>query len=84
MVFFFFLCFVIYIAVVYLLSRVRLFRNPMDCSSSNSSVHGISQARTLEWFPFPSPGGLSDPGIEPSSPALTGGFFTTEPSGKSL
>ena len=78
MVFFFFLCFVIYIAVVYLLSRVRLFRNPMDC------VHGISQARTLEWFPFPSPGGLSDPGIEPSSPALTGGFFTTEPSGKSL
>ena len=31
---------------------------------------------------FPSLGDLSDPGIEPSSPALAGGFFTTEPPGK--
>ena len=30
-------------------------------------------------LPFPSPGDLLDPGIEPISPALTGGFFTTEP-----
>ena len=30
-------------------------------------------------FPFPPPGDLSDPGIEPASPALAGGFFTTEP-----
>ena len=27
-------------------------------------------------LPFPPPGALSDPGIEPASPALTGGFFT--------
>ena len=33
-------------------------------------------------LPFPSPGDLPDPGIEPVSPAFTGGFFTTEPSGK--
>ena len=33
-------------------------------------------------LPFPSPGDLLDPGIEPTSPALTGGFFTTEPPGK--
>ena len=32
--------------------------------------------------PFPSPGDLLDAGIEPMSPALTGGFFTTEPPGK--
>ena len=32
--------------------------------------------------PFPSPGDLSDQGIEPMSPALAGGFFTTEPPGK--
>ena len=35
--------------------------------------------------PFPSPGNLPDPGIEPEcpvAPALAGGFFTTEPSGK--
>ena len=33
-------------------------------------------------LPFPSPGDLPDPGIEPVSPALTGEFFTTEPPGK--
>ena len=32
-------------------------------------------------LPFPSPGDLPDPGIEPTSPALAGGFFTTEPPG---
>ena len=30
-------------------------------------------------LPFPSPGDLPDPGIEPASPALAGGIFTTEP-----
>ena len=33
-------------------------------------------------LPFPSPGDLPGPGIEPVSPALAGGFFTTEPPGK--
>ena len=33
-------------------------------------------------LPFLSPGDLPDPGIEPVSPALEGGFFTTEPPGK--
>ena len=33
-------------------------------------------------FPFPSPGDLPDPGIEPAAPALAGGFFTPEPTGK--
>ena len=55
----------------------------MDCSLPGSSVHGISQARILSQarsgLPFPSPGDHSDPGIEPSSLALAGGFFTTEP-----
>ena len=31
---------------------------------------------------FPSPGDLLNTGIEPGSPALAGGFFTTEPPGK--
>ena len=35
--------------VVYLLNRVQLFHDPMDCSPPGSSVHGISQARMLEW-----------------------------------
>ena len=35
-------------------------------------------------MPFPSPGDLSDPEIEPGSLALADGFFTTEPPGKPL
>ena len=38
----------------------------------NCIVHGLLQARILEWvtFPFSSPGDLSNPGIKPRSPAL--------------
>ena len=48
--------------------------SPMDCSLPGSSVHGILQAGILGGQPFPSPGDLSDPGIEPASPASAGGF----------
>ena len=44
--------------------------DPMDCSLLGSSVHGILQARILEWVAFPSAGDLPDPGIKPGSPAL--------------
>ena len=44
--------------------------DPMACSPPGSSVHGILQARGLEWVPFPSPGDLLKPGIKPGSPAL--------------
>ena len=54
----------------------------MDCSPAGSSVHGISQARILDWLPFPSPGNPPNPGIEATSPALSGGLFTTEPPGR--
>ena len=55
--------------------------DPRDCSPPGSSVLGICQART-HWsgLPFPPPGDLPNPGIEPTSlmsPALAGGFFTT-------
>ena len=53
--------------------------DPMDCSLKGFSVHGIFQARVLEWLPSQD---LHDPGIEPMSPALASGFFTTEPPGK--
>ena len=32
-------------------------------------------------LPFPSPGDLPDPGIEPTSPVWAGRFFTAEPRG---
>ena len=31
--------------------------NPIDCSPPGTPVHGILQARTLGWLPFPSPKG---------------------------
>ena len=37
--------------------------NHIDCSSPGSSVHGILQARILEWVVLPSPGDHPDPGI---------------------
>ena len=58
--------------------------DPMDFSPPGSSVHGISRQEYWSGLPFPSPGDLPDPGIEPVSPALAGGFFTTEPPGKPL
>ena len=44
--------------------------DPMNCSPPGSSVHGTCQARTLEWLPFPSLEGLSDPRIKLMSPSL--------------
>ena len=48
--------------------------NPMDCSLTGSSVHGISQARILEWVAIPSPGDLPDLRIEPAFLALQADF----------
>ena len=39
--------------------------DPMDYSLPGSSVHGILQARILEWLSFPSPGDLPQPQIKP-------------------
>ena len=60
--------------------------DPTDCSPPSSSVHGSFQQEYCSGLPFPTPGHLPDPGIEPTSlgsPALAGGLFTTEPPGKS-
>ena len=51
--------------------------DPMDCSSPDSSVRGISQVRILEWVAIFLSNGTSDPGIELLSLALAGRFFTT-------
>ena len=58
------------------------FCDPKDCSPPGFSVHRIFQAGLLDQVPLPSPGDLPDPGIEPVSPALASGFFTSEPLGK--
>ena len=46
------------------------------CNPVDYTVHGILQARILEWAAFPSPGDLLNPGIERVS-RIAGGFFTS-------
>ena len=60
--------------------------NPMDCSPPGSSVHGILQGY-WSGLPCPPPGDLPDLAIKPESlmsPALAGGFFTTNATWEAL
>ena len=64
---------------------VSILCDPMDRSLPGSSVHGNLQARILEWAAISFSGDLSELGLKPvslTSPALAGGFLTTEPPGK--
>ena len=54
----------------------------MDCNLPGSSIHGFAKQEYWSGLPLLSPRDLPDPGIEPVSPALAGGFFVTEPPGK--
>ena len=59
----------------------------MDCIPPGPMSVGLSRQEYWSGLPFPPPGDLPGPGIElvsSASPALAGGFFTTEPSGKSF
>ena len=56
--------------------------HPMDCSLPGSSVHGILQARLLEWVATPSSRRSSQLRDRTYISGIAGGFFTTEPPGK--
>ena len=56
--------------------------NPVDCSLPSFSIHGILQARILEWVTISFSRDLHNPGIEPRSPALEADALTSEPPGK--
>ena len=47
-------------------------------------VHGILQARILEWIAFPFSGGSSQPSIEPRSPIVQVDSFPAEPQEKPI
>ena len=53
--------------------------DPMDCSPSGSSVHGILQAEYWSRLTLLSPGNLPDPGIERGSPTLQADSVLSEP-----
>ena len=61
---------------------VRALCDPVDCSLPGSPSMEFSRQEYWSELPFPSPGDLPDPGIEPTSPIMATGFFTTEPPGK--
>ena len=67
-----------------LLSHVQLFVTPWTatCQSPLSIVFFRQECRN--GFPFPSPGDLPDPGIEPWSPVLQTDSLLSEPPGKTL
>ena len=63
-----------------MLSDVLLFCDPVACQAA--LYMEFPRQECWSELSFPSPGDLPDPGIEPTSPALAGGFFTTEPPGR--
>ena len=55
---------------------------PTLCDPTDYTVHGILQARMLEWAAISFSKDLPDPGIEPRSPALQVDSLEAEPPGK--
>ena len=66
-----------------LISHVRLFVSPGTVAHQIPLSMVFSRQEYWSGWPCPPPGDLPNPGIELESPALAGGFFTTEPPGKS-
>ena len=54
--------------------------DPVDCSLPGSSM-GFSRQEYWSGLPFPSPGDLPHPGIEPGSSALQADALSSEPPG---
>ena len=63
------------------LSHIRLFLTPRTVTVQASLSMGFPRQEHWRGLPFPPPGDLLHPGVQPKSvpPTLTGGFFNTEP-----
>ena len=66
-----------------LLSRVQLFVTPWTVAHQAPPSMGFTRQEYWSVLPFPSPGDLPNPGIEPRSPTLHADALTSEPPGKS-
>ena len=64
-----------FIVVVFLLSHVRLFCDPMDCGLHRVLCPWDFPGKSTEWVSISFSRGSSWPDIEPVSPTLTGNFF---------
>ena len=65
------------------LSRVRLFATGWTVAYQAPPSMGFSRQECWSGLPFPSPGDLPDPGIEPASPTLQADTLLSEPPGHS-
>ena len=70
------------VVIVQLLDQVQLFVTPWTVVHQAPLSMGFHRQEYWSGLPFPSPGDLPGPGIEPIFPTLTSEFFTTEPAGK--
>ena len=64
------------------LSRVQLFVTPWTVAYQAPQSMGFSRQKYWSGLPFPSPGDLPNPGIEPGSPTLQADTLPSEPPGK--
>ena len=64
------------------LSRVRLFATPWTAGYQAPPSMEFSKQEYWSGLPFPSPGDLPNPGIEPGSPSFQADALTFEPPGK--
>ena len=64
------------------LGRVRLFATPCTVAYQGPLPMGFSRQEYRSGLPFPSPGDLPNPGIEPGSPALLADVLPSETPGK--
>ena len=67
--------------------HVRLCVTPWTVAHQAPLCMELSRQEYWSGLPLPPPGDLPDPGIKaesPTSPALAGGFFTTESPGKPI
>ena len=64
------------------LSRVQLFATPWTVTYQAPPTMGFSRQEYWSGLPFPSPGDLPNPGIEPWSPALQADTLPSEQQGK--
>ena len=67
-----------------ILSHVLFFATPITVARQVPLFMGFPRQEYWNGLPFPSPGDLPNPAIEPEPPALAGGFFTDEQPGKPI
>ena len=69
---------------IHLLQSYLSLCDPVDCSPPGSILHGILQARILEWVAIPFSKGSFQPRDRTGSPTLQGDSLLSEPPGKPM